>query len=206
MTDLEEAARRTNLVPPGKIASLLADLKVHDFRWLLTTPNQWEQRLQGDIHAEFPVAFVAADGRAVSKFLPVLILNNTCDLQPNRSKTVNVAPVLDFGQFAEREVSSRGERRARSYLHDIRSNRVLELLWLPPFHTFKDGGIVFLDRLSSAAFTIYERSLDTQARLASFSQNGFYYLLIKITSHLARAESSDVQRTGQGPHSSVPRA
>jgi hypothetical protein len=197
MIDLEDAALRTSLVPPEKVASLLAALKrVPDFGWLLTSPNAGEHRLQGDLHADFPVALIAPDGRAVSKKFPVLVLNNTCDLQANRSAFVNVAPVLDFEQFAKIEIAKRGETGAKSYLHAIRSNCVLEVLWLPPFHTFNEGGIVFLDRLSSAASNIFEQSLNNNARLASFSQNGFYYFLIKITSHLARAESEEVQRTG----------
>lgn len=97
MIDLEEAALRTTVVPPEKVASLLAALKkVPEFGWLLTSPNNGEERLQGDVHADFQ---------------------------------------------------------------------------------------------------IYEQSLANKARLASFSQNGFYYLLIKITSHLARAESAEVQRS-----------
>ncbi len=196
MIDLEEAALRTTVVPPEKVASLLAALrKVPEFGWLLTPPNLGEKRLQGDIHADFPVAVIAPGGKAVSKNLAVLILNNTCDLQPNRSAFVNVAPVLDFEQFSRVEIARRGEDGARSYLHDIRSNRVFELLWLPPFDAFKQGGIVFLDRLSSASSSIYEQSLNNNARLASFSQNGFYYFLIKITSHLARAESAETVRS-----------
>ena len=88
-----------------------------------------------------------------------------------------------------------GEDGARSYLHEIRSNKVLEVIWLPPFHTYQQGGIVFLDRISTASIQVYEQSLANNARLASFSQNGFYYFLIKITSHLARAESAEVQRS-----------
>lgn len=196
MTDLEEAARRTTLVPCEKVASFLAALKkVPEFGWLLTRPPSNESRLQGDIHADFPVALIAPDGRAVSKNFPVLVLNNTCDLQPNRSAFVNVAPVLDFEEFARIEIAKRGEENARSYLRDVRSNRVHELLWLPPFDKFRQGAVVFLDKLSTASIQIYESSLKNNARLASFSQNGFYYFLIKITSHLARAESTEVERS-----------
>jgi hypothetical protein len=196
MIDLEEAALRTSLVPPEKVASFLSALKkVPEFGWLLMPAHAEVQRLQGDLHADFPVALIAPDGRAVSKKFAVLILNNTCDLQPKRSSFVNVAPVMDFQDFTKSVIEKRGEDGARSYLHEIRSNKVLEVLWLPPFHTFKQGGIVFLDRISTAAFQIYEQSLANNARLASFSQNGFYYFLIKITSHLARAESAEVQRS-----------
>ncbi|MEW6157036.1 MAG: hypothetical protein AB1813_06360 [Verrucomicrobiota bacterium] len=195
MIDLEGAVVRTSLVPREKVASLLAALKkVPEFGWLLTAPHAEEHRLQGDLLADFPVALIAPDGRSVSKRFAVMILNNTCDLQPKRSSFVNVAPVIDFEEFTKAEIAKRGEDGARSYLHDIRSNRVLEMLWLPPFHTFRHGAIVFLDRIGTAAIQIYEHSLGSNARLASLSQNGFYYFLIKITTHLARAESAEVRR------------
>jgi hypothetical protein len=193
--DLEESARQSGVIPPERVASLIAALrKVPDFSWLLTQPHPTIERLQADLLVDFPVALVAPDGAPRCKPFVVLIVNNTCDLQPGRSNFVTVAPVLDFEAFAAAEIAKRGEEGARDYLRDIRSNRVFEMLWLPPFHHFKGGGIVFLDRLGSAAGEIYLRSLEANSRVASFSQNGFYYFLIKMTNHLARAESSEVQR------------
>ena len=41
---------------------------------------------------------------------------------------------------------------------------------------------------------LYHEALNQGKRLASFTQTGFYFLLIKLTTHLARAESHDVAR------------
>jgi len=41
---------------------------------------------------------------------------------------------------------------------------------------------------------LYEEALTERRRLASFSQNGFYFLLIKLTNHIARMETAEVAR------------
>ncbi len=197
--DLEESARQSGVIPPDRVTSLIAALrKVPDVSWLLAGPNPSIERLQADLLDDFPLALVAPDETPRCKRFVVLIVNNTCDLQPDRSRFVTVAPVLDFKVFAAAEIAKRGEERARSYLHDIRSNRVFEMLWLPSFHHFEDGGLVFLDRLGSAAGEVYQAALSRHARVASFTQNGFYYFLMKLTAHLARAESLDVRRAEMG--------
>lgn len=192
--DLEDAARQSGVIPPKMVASLLACLKAHDFYWPLTEPHGTQPRLQGDLLSEFPVALVDSNGTPRCKQFTVLVLNNTCDLQPKRSDFVTVAPVLDFQAFSEHVIQKRGEIRARNYLNDVAANRVFEVLWLPAFSSFSYGAVVFLDRLGAVSSAIYESALAGERRLASFSQNGFYFLLIKLTKHLARPESDEVVR------------
>lgn len=121
-------------------------------------------------------------------------MNNTCDLQPQRSDFVTVAPVLDFHAFSRHVIQKRGEAKATNYLKDVMANRVFEVLWLPAFSSFLHGAVVFLDRVGAVSTAIYESALAGDRRLASFSQNGFYFLLIKLTKHLARPESDEVVR------------
>jgi hypothetical protein len=195
MIDLEELAQASNLIFPEHLPSFLQDLKrLPNYSWLLTAPHSEESRLQGDILSEFGIALLGPNGGVRLRSLSVLVLNNTCDLQPGRSRFVTVAPVADFNRFAAAVTQRVGIPRAQSYLHDVRSNRVFELLWLPPFERFAQGGIVYLDQLSSASITLYEKALEEKGRLASFSQNGFYYLLLRLTTHLARPESRDIRR------------
>lgn len=195
MMDLGQAAEQSGVVPKEKVVSLLSALKrVPDFSWLLTGPHPSQYRLQGDIISDFPVALVDEGGNPRCKQLPVIVLNNTCDLQPNRSKFVTVAPAFDFEQYAQSIISKRGEQNAQSHLHSVRANNIYELLWLPSFFDFKQGAVVFLDRVGSVSTKLYEDALASERRLASFSQNGFYFLLIKLTNHIARMESGEIQR------------
>lgn len=144
--------------------------------------------------SEFPVAVVDGDGHPHCAKFAVLVLNNTCDLQPGRSQFVTLAPAMDFARFSRTYIEQEGEERARSYLHSVRANRIFEILWLPGFASFKEGAVVFLNRVGAASARLYEDALKEQRRLASFSQNGFYFLLIKLTNHIARMETGDVHR------------
>src|SRR6266850_143324 len=193
MMDFEQAALGSGIIPPDKVGSLLASLKkVPDFSWVLSRPHPSELRLQGDALADFPLAIIDETGNARSTKLTVLVLNNTCDLQPNRAQFVTVAPTFDFERFAESVIKKRGEHRAQSYLHEVRANNIYEVLWLPSFGQFKGGAVVFLERVGAVSVKLYEEALSGQRRLASFSQNGFYFLLIKLTNHIARLETDEV--------------
>lgn len=199
MMDLEQAAGQSGVIPPDKVASLLASLKkVPDYSWCLTPPHTSQERLQGDVLSDFPVALVDDAGSPRCKKLAVLVLNNTCDLQPSRSQFVTVAPVMDFGLFSQSVIATRGPDRARNYLHDVRANHIYEMLWLPCFASFKEGAVVFLDRVGAASTKLYEDALRERRRLASFSQNGFYFLLIKLTNHIARMETDEIARVEVG--------
>jgi hypothetical protein len=193
--EFEEAARQSGLIPPERLAPLVSSLKkAPDFSWVLTAPHPTQSRLQGDLVGEIPVAVVDPSGQAKCNPFTVVVLNNTCDLQPGRSNFVTVAPVMDFASFSEFEIRRRGRERAENYLQDVKANKVFEILWLPAVGAFKAGTLVFLDRVGAVASGLYESALNENRRVASFSQSGFYFLLIKVTRYLARPESEEVVR------------
>jgi hypothetical protein len=193
--DLKSSARQCGVIPPEKVDSFLSCVtNVRDFIWTLAEPHRSEERLQGDLFRDFPLALVDPTGNPRCRKLTVMVLNNTCDLQPKRSEFVTVAPVFDFLEFSRAMVAKRGESKAGSFLAAVKANHVYELLWLPPFGSFGSGAVVFLDSIGAVASAVYESALTANSRLASFSQNGFYFLLIKLTKHLARPESDEVLR------------
>jgi hypothetical protein len=193
--DLAQAARESGVIPPAQVGSLLIALsKLPDCSWLLTGPHPNEERLQGDLISEFPVAVVDKNGVAQCSKFAVLILNNTCDLQPARSDFLTVAPAMDFAKYSEFMIGSLGEAKASNHLRSVHENKVHEILWLPKFGPFGNGAVVFLNKVGAVSTKLYEDALQQGRRLASFSQNGFYFLLLKLTNHIARTETSDVTR------------
>lgn len=195
MMDLEQAAKESGVIPSERVVALLAALKrVPDFSWVLGKPHESEDRLQGDLLADFPVALVDDAGQPRCKTFAVLVLNNTCDLQPKRAQFVTVAPAFDFEMYAESVIKQRGDHNAQSHLHEVCANNIYEILWLPAFGNFKKGAVVFLERVGAVSAKLYEEALKGERRLASFSQSGFYFLLIKLTNHIARMESAEVVR------------
>ena len=91
--DLERAARESGIVRPEHLDALLRSLRSTDFRWIVCNPSQTEERLQGDLVSEMPVALIDAAGMVRSRQLSVMVLNNACDLQRGRSRFITLAPV-----------------------------------------------------------------------------------------------------------------
>ena len=125
-----------------------------------------------------------------------MILNNSCDLPDDRVDFVTAAPIVDFGKFLEFEKRRRSKSSLDGFAKAIRQNEKTELFYLPKFGGFEHGALVLLHLVCSVSAKVYRGLLAAGKREASFTQIGFYFLLIKLTTHLARAESTDVQRTG----------
>jgi len=191
--DLERAARESGVVRPEHVAELLRSLKTRNFGWIVCSPSQTEERLQGDLVQEMPVAVIHRDGTVRSKKFIVMVINNACDLQPGRSEFVTLAPVEDFERFAV-HVSNRDRERAKNYLESIRANHIDEFFYIPNCPQFSNGGIVRFDLLSSLSAELYELAIANKRRLASLTQNGHYFLLMRLTNFIARPESLEIIR------------
>jgi hypothetical protein len=79
-------------------------------------------------------------------------------------------------------------------LESIRANRIDELFYIPPCPQLSHGGIVRFSLLSSLSAELYELAVGDRRRIASLTQNGHYFLLMKLTHFLARPESSEIVR------------
>jgi hypothetical protein len=167
-------------------------LERNDFSWLVGTSHAEEARLQGDLFQALPIVLIDAEGNVRKTSQPAMVINNTCDLQPDRSTFVTVALTSSYAAFSEFIGRQRNLAGARGYLESLRRNEIDELLFIPSCPGFLNGAVVHLDRLCSMSTRVYEGALFEGGRLASFSQYGFYYLLMKVTHFLARAESPDV--------------
>src|SRR5205814_4244356 len=93
-------------------------------------------------------------------------------------------------ESAKRRVEDGIQELART----LRNNNKTEILFLPRFGEFEHGALVLLHLVCSVSVNVYRDALRTGRRLASFTQTGFYFLLIKLTTHIARAETTQVVR------------
>lgn len=126
-----------------------------------------------------------------------MILNNTYDLPDGRLDFVTAAPVVDFQTYLEFDRPKRSTLSLESYARSIRNNDKTELFYLPKFAGFEPGVLVLLHLVCSVSAAVYREALQEGQRVASFTQTGFYFLLIKLTTHLARAENAEVVRSGE---------
>jgi hypothetical protein len=197
MSELDDFSRYARIIPEEHQPALRKCLrKIPDFSWLLSEPHPEKERLQGDLLREFPAVFLDdAAAPRLAKFT-VMILNNTCDLPEGRLDFVTAAPVVDFQKYLEYEEPKRSPDSLENYARSIRNNDKTELFYLPKITGFDHGALVLLHLVCSISAKVYHEALRAGQRVASFSQVGFYSLLIKLTTHLARTESTEVNRSG----------
>lgn len=191
--DFERAARESGVVRPEHVDALLRSLARRDFAWLVCDPSQTEERLQGDLMREMPIAVIRDDGNAHLRRSVVMVINNVCDLQAGRSEFMTLAPVHDFKKFAE-WMLSKDREKAKTYLESVRANKIDEFIYIPNCPQLVNGGVVRLDLMSSLSAIVYENAIAEKRRCASLTQNGFYFLLMKVTHFLARPESLEIVR------------
>jgi len=210
MSPLDDFSRYATIIPEEHLPALERNLqRITDFSWVIGRPHVDVERLQGDLLVDFPTVFLDEAGAPRSQQFTVMILNNTCDLPDDRLDFVTAAPVVDFNNYLdfERErrflgktnVEDSEKRRVEDSLQEfgrvLRNNDKTEILYLPPFSGFTHGALVLLHMVCSVSAGLYHDALCQSRRVASFTQTGFYFLLIKLTTHLARAETIEVVRS-----------
>lgn len=210
MSPGEDFSRFARIIPEEHLPALTNNLKrIPDFSWLIDRPHAELERLQGDVLSKFPTVVLDEQGLPRSREFTVLVLNNTCDLPDDRLDFITAAPIVDFNKYLEfeRERQVRGkngleeselrrvEDRIQEFGRVLRNNDKTEILYLPPFSDFTHGALVLLHLVCSVSAKLYHEALGKSRRVASFTQTGFYFLLIKLTTHIARAESLDVTRS-----------
>ncbi len=207
MAELTDFSKYARIIPKEHVPALTRDLKkVPDFSWLLAQPHREIERLQGDLLKDFPTVVLDNAAKPRRRNFTVLILNNTCDLPDDRLDFVTAAPVVDFNKYVEFERNrrlksltidsdkSRAEDSVQELARTLRNNNKTEILFLPRFGEFEHGALVLLHLVCAVSVNVYREALHNGRRLASFTQTGFYFLLMKLTTHVARAETTQVVR------------
>ena len=193
--NFDDAVRTSPVIRDEHRDALLEHLKrIPEFSWLVGLPNRHIDRLQGDFIGEFPIVFLRPDGSALSKRRPVMVINNTCDLPDGQSSFVSVAPVLDLEKYLLTQSGKREHNSLANYERDIRKNKVTNLFYIPHLPGFHKGAIVRLDMICSVSSELLAQAVSHGNRLASFTQSGFYLLLMKLNYHFVRSESAEVSR------------
>lgn len=107
---------------------------------------------------------------------------------------VSVAPLLDLEKYLQSKAGKLDASSLANHERDIRHNQISELLYVPHLPGFTSGAIVRLDMVCSVASSYLQEAVNHNRRIASFTQSGFYLLLMKITYHFTRSESLEVSR------------
>lgn len=158
-----------------------------DYNWLYAGEKR-EDFSQGDIVALLPAFFF--DGNEIKRSkqnYPALVLEHTCDLQPDecgnpRNETVTYAPLFPLDDV------SKHVKDPSAILRNIITTK----LYLGIVPSFGSDFVADFDMVCSvsAAWLLASIADGTVRRVASLSDNGFYFLLSKLTVHLMRVEDS----------------
>jgi len=193
--NFEEAAEKSSVIRTDHRVSFIECLrKIPDFSWTVGQPNSYFDRVQGDFFKEFPVVYLNPAGDPVASRKHVMLVNNSCDLPPERTSMVTVAAVFDFAKYLKSLDGRRSPEAIKNHARDVRENQISELLFIPTLAGFSEGAIVRLDQLCSVGYALLDQAVKAGSRIASFTQSGLYVLLLKLTHHLTRPESSEVVR------------
>ena len=144
---------------------------------------------QGDILE--PIRFVTTDDSGCEQDYSSLglLLSNTCDA--DHEEHVTFAICYPFDLFLSGNIASES---------DVRSNCIFNLIYLPLIGPEEKGLVVDLSLLQSHSREFVSRTLVQGAarKICSLSDWGFYLLLAKLSVHLMRPETADVNRgTGE---------
>ncbi len=165
----------------AKIKSYL--INQHDHKWLYK--NKSAIHRQGDIFSEIP-AFFYSDGKVkTANACPIIVLEHTCDLSIDNKKTRTnnyvIAPLLPYGPI---KVALKGNSEA------LKANLSTHKIFLSHVPGLDGGGhVVDLNMLSNVQSDWFHQAVDNESLKGhcSLSENGFYFLLAKLTVHLMRA-------------------
>lgn len=185
---------------PNQIKSLAEDLKKYPVeypKWLYGTALA--QVYQGDIIQSLTVVAVDDEGDTVSRAGPVVVMSHTCDAQPDQSDYVLVAPIFSLQE--RREASELNVQSLKDHLRDLCANRLTDLMFLPGVGKLPDSFIDFNHVSAVASEHFYSSEIDVRGqRIASLSQKGHYFFLMKLAFHFCRPDPPDSKRETGDAH------
>lgn len=158
-------------------------------KWVYATAAPVEA-YQGDVFS--PVHFVSVDddGDTIRMDCLGMVISNTCDAQPGMADFVLVAPVISLEDYCQKSDLRRDD--LENHIRALVDNKISQLMFLPKWQEGSDSFVDFGNICSVSSR--YFHSEHGQQRLVSLSQNGHYFLLVKLAYHLSRPETAGAKR------------
>lgn len=143
---------------------------------------------QGDIVTNIPFLTLQEDSEYLAQKMYGMILSNTCDFANNEN--VLLAPAYEMNFFIE----CFGDKE--DTLVSLRNNLIYDKFCLPAYSDKCPELVIDFNGINSFAVKFIEKNVaeNRSGRVASLSQEGYYYLLTKLTVHFLRPESTEVFR------------
>jgi hypothetical protein len=171
-------------------AHLLKQFPANFEKWVFS-PTLPSRVFQGDLFSDVPFVSVDEQGEIIRAEWRGMVISNTCDAQPDQGEFVLVAPVLDLKDYQQKS-DLKGEE-LDNHIRAIAENKISNLMFLPSYGSNNPDSFVDFGNVCSVSNACFH--LGSQKRIASLSQVGHYFLLVKLAYHLTRPESADAVRS-----------
>jgi len=147
---------------------------------------------QGDVIEKLSISFMSSDEKIIKKDTLAILINNTCEMQDEdrRNQFISIIPIYPFHEYIQHF------KDIPNYQNDVKDNVITDKFFVGQIPGEDKEYIADLSLLSTISTEYLHNELEKgrKKKIASLSENGYYYFLAKLTLHLMRPESNDVTR------------
>src|SRR6266404_1988696 len=181
---------------PEHLKSFASDLRKYPLgfpKWFYGAPPA--EIYQGDVISSARTPLLDDDGTGAYRDGAVVVISNTCDVQPNRDDYLLLAPLFTLEERIE-GITLTGQQQI-DHIHDLKRNRLTNIMFFPATSGVPESWVDFSKICPVSSNYFYSEALNVrEKRVASLSQKGHYFFLMKLASHLCRPEDpNDAKRT-----------
>lgn len=183
-----------NRLIPENVRSVFADLKKDPtayLKWLYG--SSLDEIYQGDVLQNLSAITAGDDGEVVAREGPALVVSQTCDCQPSQGEFILIAPVFPLQEM--REQGGLSPQTLDNFVRDLRGNRLKDQIFLPAIAGLPDSWVDFSQICPISSQYFHSKQLVTgRKRLASLSQKGHYFFLMRLSFYLCHPDPADSKR------------
>ena len=159
-------------------------------KWVYATSFP-KETYQGDVFSHVPLVAIDEAGEAVRAETNAMVLSCTCDVQLGQGETLLVAPVINLQDYISH--SELEGRQLDDHIESVTHNKLSAIMFLPKGAAIERS---LVDFGKTSPISVEYFHLDRgQKRLASLSQYGHYFLLVKLAYHFCRPDAPDAKRS-----------
>lgn len=124
--------------------------------------------------------------------LPVMVLSNTCDIDPANERLfpsrIVYAPIFQLEKYRAMLMKSAiaTESIIEAHISAIRQQTISSIFYLPKAGGLSHESLVFLDRLNNFPAGQFNSQEVQQKKIFTLSNYGFYMFLVKLSIHFTR--------------------
>jgi len=119
-----------------------------------------------------------------------MVLSNSCDINPSNERMFDASlcyvPIFSLPAYLAALKREFAEERVVAHEHDLRSQSITQIFFLPQGGKLANDAIVFLDRIVSVANDTVDRNNLLASRLFTLSDFGAWLFTLKLSIHLCR--------------------